>query len=70
MPNPMMEMLNRSARPNNPLQMVAEFRKFAQSMTPQKAEQQIKQMLSDNRLSNEQFQSLQEQAKQFMQFLK
>ena len=39
MPNPMMEMLNRSARPNNPLQMVAEFRKFAQSMTPQKAEQ-------------------------------
>ena len=39
MPNPMMEMLNRSARPNNPLQMVAEFLKFAQSMTPQKAEQ-------------------------------
>lgn len=70
MPNPMMEMLNRSARPNNTLQMVAEFRKFAQSMTPQKAEQQIKQMLSDGRLSNEQFQSLQEQAKQFMQFLK
>ena len=25
MANPMMEMLNRSARPNNPLQMVAEF---------------------------------------------
>ena len=70
MPNPMMEMLNRSARPNNPLQMVAEFRKFAQSTTPQKAEQQIKQMLSDGRLSNEKFQSLQEQAKQFMQFLK
>ena len=70
MPNPMMDMLNRSARPNKPLQMVAEFRKFAQSMTPQKAEQQIKQMLSDGRLSNEQFQSLQEQAKQFMQFLK
>ena len=70
MPNPMMEMLNRSARPNNPLQMVAEFRKFAQGMTPQKAEQQIKQMLSDGRLSNEQFQSLQGQAKQFMQFLK
>lgn len=70
MPNPMMEMLNRSARPNNPLQMVAEFRKFAHGMTPQKAEQQIKQMLSDGRLSSEQFQSLQEQAKQFMQFLK
>ena len=70
MPNPMMEMLNRSARPNNPIQMVAEFRKFAQGMTPQKAEQQIKQMLSDGRLSNEQFQSLHEQAKQFMQFLK
>ena len=70
MPNPMMEMLNRSTRPNNQLQMVAEFRKFAQSMTTQKAEQQNKQMLSDGRLSNEQFQSLQEQAKQFMQFLK
>lgn len=37
MPNPMMEMLSRSARPNNPLQMVAEFRKFAQGMTPQNA---------------------------------
>lgn len=38
MANPMMQMLmgNGSRKPNNPLAMVAEFRKFAANMTPQK----------------------------------
>ena len=47
MPNPMMQMLmgGGSRRPNNPLAMMAEFRKFAAGMTPQKAQQEIEQLL-------------------------
>lgn len=73
MANPMMEMLSRSASPrpsNNPLAMIAEFRKFAASMTPQKAQQQIQEMLADGRMSRDQFQQLQRQAQEFMRFLK
>lgn len=39
MANPMMQMLGQSVgkrMPNNPLAMIAEFRKFAQGMTPEK----------------------------------
>lgn len=73
MANPMMEMLSRSAsqRPsNNPLAMIAEFRKFAAGMTPQRAQQQIQEMLADGRMSQDQFQQLQRQAQEFMRFLK
>lgn len=73
MANPMMEMLSRSASPrpsNNPLAMIAEFRKFAAGMTPQRAQQQIREMLADGRMSQDQFQQLQRQAQEFMRFLK
>lgn len=73
MANPMMEMLSRSASPrpsNNPLAMIAEFRKFAASMTPQKAQQQIQEMLADGRMSQDQFQQLQRQAQEFARFLR
>lgn len=71
MPNPMMQMLQRSSRrPNNPLAMFGEFRKFARGMTPQKAQQEIERLLQSGQMSQEQFQQLQEQAKEFMQFLK
>lgn len=72
MPNPMMQMLmgSRSRKPNNPLAMVAEFRKFAANMTPQKAQQEIERLLTSGQMSKEQFQQLQQQAKEFMQFLK
>lgn len=71
MANPMMQMLSGGrSRPNNPLAMVAEFRKFAAGMTPQKAETEIRQMLSDGRMSQDQFAQLQEQAKTFAQFLR
>lgn len=69
----MMEMLSRSASPrpsNNPLAMIAEFRKFAASMTPQKAQQQIQEMLADGRMSQDQFQQLQRQAREFARFLR
>lgn len=73
MANPMMEMLSRSASPrpsNNPLAMIAEFRKFAAGMTPQRAQQQIQEMLADGRMSQDQFQRLQRQAQEFARFLR
>lgn len=66
----MMQMLSGRARPNNPLAMVAEFRKFAAGMTPQKAEAEINRLLSSGQMSKEQFANLQEQAKMFAQFLR
>lgn len=70
MANPMMQMLSGRARPNNPLAMVAEFRKFAAGMTPQKAEAEINRLLSSGQMSQEQFAQLQKQAKAFAQFLR
>ena len=73
MANPMMQMLGQSAgkrMPNNPIAMIAEFRKFAQGMTPEKAQQQVQQLLSSGQMTQEQIQKLQAHAKEFMQFLK
>ena len=71
MPNPMMQMLQGSSRrPNNPLAMLGEFRKFARGVTPQKAQQEIECLLQSGQMSQDQFQQLQEQAKEFMRFLK
>lgn len=72
MANPMMQMLmgSGSRKPNNPLAMVAEFRKFAAGMTPQKAQQEIERLLTSGQMSKKQFSDLQKQAKDFMQFLK
>lgn len=71
MPNPMMQMLQRSSRrPNNPLAMLGEFRKFARGVTPQQAQQEVERLLQSGQMSQAQFQQLQEQAKDFMQFLK
>lgn len=72
MANPMMQMLmgSGSRKPNNPLAMVAEFRKFAANMTPQKAQQEIERLLTSGQMSEEQFADLQKQAKDFVQFLK
>ena len=72
MANPMMEMLSRNASPrpsNNPLAMIAEFRKFAANMTPQRAQQQVEKLLADGTMSQDQFQQLQQQAKDFLAFL-
>lgn len=70
MANPMMQMLSGRAKTNNPLAMVAEFRKFAAGMTPQKAEAEINRLLSSGQMSKEQFANLKEQAKMFAQFLR
>lgn len=70
MPNPMMQMLQKSSRrPNNPLAMLGEFRKFARGVTPQQAQQEVERLLQSGQMSQAQFQQLQEQAKEFVQFL-
>ena len=71
MANPMMQMLRGSGSrmPNNPIAMMAEFRTFAANMTPQRAQQQVEKLLADGTMSQDQFQQLQQQAKDFMAFL-
>ena len=72
--NPLMQFLRPQASgpqlPNNPLAMVAEFRKFAAGMTPQKAEEQVRQMLADGRMTQQQFDALKQQAQDLAQFLR
>lgn len=71
MPNPMIQMLQQNAKSlNNPLAMLTEFRKFAAGMTPQRAKEQVEQMLQSGKMNPQQFQQLQQQAKEFMRFLK
>lgn len=71
MPNPMIQMLQQNAKSlNNPLAMLMEFRKFAAGMTPQRAKEQVEQMLQSGEMNPQQFQQLQQQAKEFMRFLK
>lgn len=53
----------------NPFQMMQELQKFASGMTPEKARQQVEQLLASGKMSRQQFQQLQQQAKQLMQFL-
>ena len=61
----MMQMLRGSGsrRPNNPIAMMAA------NMTPQRAQQQVEKLLADGTMSQDQFQQLQQQAKDFMAFL-
>nr|DAF54196.1 MAG TPA: hypothetical protein [Phage sp. ctcqm2]DAN61174.1 MAG TPA: hypothetical protein [Caudoviricetes sp.] len=71
MPNPMIQMLQQNAKSlNNPLAMLMEFRKFAAGMTPQRAKEQVEQMLQSGKMNPQQFQQLQQQAKEFMRSLK
>lgn len=73
MANPMMQMLGQSMgkrMPNNPLAMMAEFRKFAQSMTPEKAQKEVEQLLASGKMSQAQFEDLKQQAQEFARFLR
>ena len=67
----MMQMLRGSGSrmPNNPIAMMAEFRKFAANMTPQRAQQQDEKLVADGTMSQDQFQQLHQQAKDFLAFL-
>ena len=74
MANPMVQALGMGRpsipSPNNPVQMLLEFKKFASGITPQKARQEVERMLTSGQMSQNQFEQLQQQAKSFMSFLK
>lgn len=71
MANPMMQMLSGSRNPlSNPLALVSQFRKFAASMTPEKAEEEVMRLLNSGQMTKEQFEELKDTAGWLMQFLK
>ncbi len=74
MQNPMNQYLKstlKSAMPsNNPMQMLSEFRKFAQGMTPQGAKAEVERLLQSGQMTQQQFEQLKQQAESFAKFLK
>lgn len=73
MGNPIMELMqgnNRQRQGNNPIAMLAEFKKFAAGITPAGAKQKVEQLLASGQMTQEQFEQLKAQAEQFSQFLK
>lgn len=74
MANPMLQYLKSTSKSpmpsNNPMQMLSEFRKFAQGMTPQDAKAEIERLLQSGQMSLQQFEQLKQQAESFAKFLK
>lgn len=72
MANPILQMLGQRQNPqqNNFLQMINQFKQFSQGMTPQKAEQIIKQKLQSGEMSQQQFEQLKQQAMELSKLLK
>ena len=50
----------------NPLQLFQNFQRFASGITPEKAQQKVQELLSSGKMSQRQFQQLQQQAKSLM----
>ena len=72
MANPLLASLQKQTAPQqpaNPLQMLAEFRRFAASMTPQQAQAKVEELLQSGQMSQEQFESLKKQAQDFIRML-
>lgn len=73
MANPLLASLQKQTAPQqpaNPLQMLAEFRRFASGITPQQAQAKVEELLQSGQMSQEQFESLKKQAQNFIEFLK
>lgn len=54
--------------PNNPMTMLAEFRQFMALISPQRAEQEVKQLLASGQMSAQQFEELKQQAQTLMPY--
>lgn len=50
--------------------LVTQFRQFAQTVTPEKAQAEITKLLTSGQMTREQFRQLEENAKFILQFLK
>ena len=72
MTNPILQMLGQRQNPqqNNFLQMINQFKQFSQGMTPQKAEEIIKQKLQSGEISQQRFEQLKQQAIQLSKLFK
>lgn len=73
MVNPLLASLQKQTAPQqpaNPLQMLAEFRRFAAGITPQQAQTKVEELLQSGQMSQEQFESLKKQAQDFMALLR
>ena len=68
-PNPLMDVLSpKQSNPrNDPMTLLANFRDFAKTITPEGAKQKVEQLLASGQMSQEQYQQLQNQAKFLMQ---
>lgn len=70
MANPMNQMLNRNPNSFNPLTAILEFKKFAAGISPQQAKSIIEQKLQSGEISQDQYISMQDKAKELLKFLK
>lgn len=59
-----------TAPASSPMRLIEEFKKFAATMSPQRAEQEINQLLSSGKMSQQEFDYLKKAANEFIKFLK
>ena len=74
MANPMLKQLNQSRTPslmqNSPIQMLSQLKQFARGMSPQQAEQIVRNKLQSGEMSQQQFESLKQQAQELSNLFK
>ena len=58
-----------NTQPNTDNGILQRFQDFAKEITPQEAERRLNELLSSGRMSKQQFNSLANQARQFMKFI-
>ena len=64
--NPILSQL----KPNNPMQMLAQFNQFRQQMAGKDPEAIVKELLSSGKMTQQQFDQFSTQAQSFMSLLK
>lgn len=71
--NPILEQLNRTQTTvsrNNPIEMLKQFNEFKRNMQGKDPQKIVMDLLNSGRMSQQQFESLKQQAEQLQNFLK
>ena len=71
--NPILEQLNRTQTTvlrNNPIEMLKQFNEFKRNMQGKDPQKIVMDLLNSGRMSQQQFESLKQQAQQLQNFLK
>lgn len=71
--NPILEQLNRTqttVSKNNPIEMLKQFNEFKRNMQGKDLQKIVMDLLNSGRMSQQQFESLKQQAQQLQNFLK